>query len=109
MFLETFEMSEPINDNTIRVDLTLDPNILRLLKIFSNALGIGGTERIRIDNFLSSQVTSIIESISEDSTGPAQEGFPISLKKSISRSLNEYKNISEKDNFHRRRTLDDLR
>lgn len=92
-------MSEPIEDNIIRVDLTLDKNILRLLKIFSNALGIGSTERIRIDSFLSSEVTKIIEILAEDSTGPAQEGFPYKLKQSISRTLNEYKNFSEKDNL----------
>jgi hypothetical protein len=40
-----------IEVNTIRVDLILDPNILRLLKIFSNALWIGSTEKVRIDNF----------------------------------------------------------
>jgi hypothetical protein len=102
-------VSEPIEDNIIRVDLTLDKNILRLLKIFSNALGISATEKIRIDNVLSSEITKIIEVLAEDSTGPAQEGFPVSLKKSISRSLNEYKNINQKDNFHRRRTLEDLK
>ena len=85
--------TEPtIKDNTINVTLTLDSNILRLLNIFSNALGVGGTEKIRIDNFLSVQITSIIESISEDPEGPAQEGFPVTLKKTISRSLNEYRN-----------------
>jgi hypothetical protein len=48
---------------------------------------------------LSSEVTKIIEAISEDSEGPAQYGFPSMLKKTISRSLNDYKNINQKDSL----------
>jgi hypothetical protein len=72
----------------ISVVLKLKKNIVQILSIFANAYGNGGsTDEKRIDNFLSEEVTKIVETLASDSSGPAQEPFPNSLKQHIQKLL----------------------
>ena len=78
----------------ISVVLRLKKNIVQILRIFANVhadKGIG-TENKRIDNFLSEEVTKIVETLASDSSGPAQETFPVSLKQHVQNLLNEANN-----------------
>jgi hypothetical protein len=59
------------------------------LRIFVNTYGEEGTEEKRIDNFLSEEISKIVETLASDSSGPAQEPFPDSLKQHIQNLLNE--------------------
>ena len=78
-------------EEKIYVLLKLNKNIAQLLRIFANThadKGIGSsTENKRIDNFLSKEVTKIIEALASDSSGPAQEPFPDSLKQHVKNLL----------------------
>ena len=74
----------------ISVGLRLKKNIVQILRIFANTYGKGeSTEEKRIDNFLSEEVTKIIEALASDSSGPAQEPFPDSLKQHVQNLLND--------------------
>ena len=77
----------------ISVVLRLKKNIVQILRIFANVYGErrrGSTEEEkRIDNFLSEEVTKIVETLASDSSGPAQEPFPDSLKQHVQNLLNE--------------------
>ena len=79
-------------EEKIYVLLKLNKNIAQLLRIFANTHGEGGTEEKRIDNFLSEEVTKIVEALASDSLGPAQELFPDSLKQHVQ---NLYKEMEE--------------
>jgi hypothetical protein len=59
------------------------------LRIFANTYygKKGSTEEKRIDNFLSEEATKILETLASDSSGPAQEPFPDSLKQHIQKLL----------------------
>lgn len=79
-------------EEKVYVLLKLNKNIGQLLRIFANTYGadkgIGSsTENKRIDNFLSKEVTKIIEALASDSSGPAQEPFPDSLKQHVKNLL----------------------
>ena len=72
------------------------------MRIFANTYyGEGGSiEEKRIDNFLSEEVTKIVETLASDSSGPAQEPFPDSLKQHVQNLLNEANNNNNKDIEH---------
>jgi hypothetical protein len=75
-------------EENVYVFLKLNKNIAQLLRIFANTYGDGRRgssteEKNRIDNFLSEEVTKIIETLASDSSGPAQEPFPDSLKQHV--------------------------
>ena len=79
----------------ISVVLRLKKNIVQILRIFANTYDgerRGRTEEKRIHNFLSEEVTKIVETLVSDSSGPAQEPFPDSLKQHIQNLLNEANN-----------------
>ena len=83
----------------IPVVLRLKKNIVQILRIFANTYDgderrRGSTEEKRIDNFLSEEVTKIVETLASDSSGPAQEPFLDSLKQHVQNLLNE----ANKDN-----------
>jgi hypothetical protein len=90
-------ISAAVNNNEeeqISVILRLNKTIAQLLRIFANTYGEGGgTEEKRIDNFLSEEVTKIVETLASDSSGPAQEPFPDSLKQHVK---NLWKNANYK-------------
>jgi hypothetical protein len=78
----------------ISVVLRLKKNIVQILRIFANTYyGEKGSteEEKRIDNFLSEEVTKIVETLASDSSGPAQEPFPDSLKQYIQSLLKDEK------------------
>jgi hypothetical protein len=92
IFLNSKDINE--YEEELYATLTLHKEIFRLLRIFANTYynSNKGREENRVDEFLSKEVTKITTTLAEDTTGPAQEGFPESLKQSIQRSLNQYKN-----------------
>jgi hypothetical protein len=79
-------------EENVYVFLKLNKNIVQLLRIFANTYGEVGDsnteENKRIDNFLSKEVTKIIQALASDSSGPAQEPFPDSLKQHVKNLLN---------------------
>jgi hypothetical protein len=91
-------ISASVNNNNeeeqINVILRLNKTIAQLLRIFANTYGEGrSTEEKRIDNFLSEEVTKIVETLASDSSGPTQEPFPDSLKQHVK---NLWKNANYK-------------
>jgi hypothetical protein len=79
------------NEEKIYVTLKLNKNISRLLRIFANIYAEkGSTEEKRIDNFLSEEVTKIIQSLAADP--PTPPIYPYSLKQLIQDLLHEYNN-----------------
>jgi hypothetical protein len=96
-------------EEKIYVLLKLNKNIAQLLRIFANTYaddveGGGSTEeKNRIDNFLSEEVTKIIETLASDPSGPAQELFPDSLKQHVKNLL------KEADNNNNKKWMEDLK
>jgi hypothetical protein len=90
----------------ISVVLRLKKNIVQILRIFANTYGEdGSTEEKRIDNFLSEEVTKIVETLASDSSGPVQKPFPDSLKKHVKNLLNKATN----NNNNKDRKEEDLK
>ena len=84
LFIQCYTNNNNNNEETkIYVLLRLDKNVAHILRIFANTYGEGSTEKKRIDNFLSEEVTKIIEALATDSSGPTQEPFPDSLKQHL--------------------------
>ena len=64
--------------------LRLNKTIAQLLRIFANTYGEGVKYRREKNwKFLSEEVTKIVETLASDSSGPAQEPFPDSLKQHL--------------------------
>ena len=78
-------------EEEITVYLKLNKTITSLLRIFANIYGEkGSTEDKRIDNFMSEEVTKIIQSLAADP--PTPPIYPYSLKQLIQDLLHEYNN-----------------
>ena len=99
-------------EEKIYVLLKLNKNIAQLLRIFANThaadKGIGSsTENKRIDNFLSKEVTKIIQALASDSSGPAQEPFPDSLKQHVKNLL--LNKETDNNNNNNKKWMEDLK
>ena len=96
-------------EEKVYVLLKLNKNIAQLLRIFANThadKGIGSTENKRIDNFLTEEVTKIIQALASDSSGPAQEPFPDSLKQHVQNLL---LNKETDNNNNNKKWMEDLK
>jgi hypothetical protein len=98
-------------EEKVYVLLKLNKNIAQLLRIFANTYGadkgIGSsTENKRIDNFLSKEVTKIVQALASDSSGPAQDPFPDSLKQHVKNLL---LNKETDNNTNNKKWMEDLK
>jgi hypothetical protein len=93
-------------EEKVYVLLKLNKNVAQLLRIFANTYGEGSTEKKRIDNFLSEEVTKIIETLASDSSGPAQELFPDTLKQHVKNLLLDK---ASNNNNNNKKWMEDLK
>lgn len=86
--------SKDINEyeTEVYVNLTLHKSTFKLLRIFSNIYSSKSKEEKRVNEFLSNQITSILQALAVDPKGLAQKDFPETLKSHINLYLQESKN-----------------